>query len=197
MSHPDPFSPAWGGLRTVHLWPLLLLALLWIAPGIAATTPVPTPPAGSVPGLESRSRPLGPTVLVAEAVDHRGLQGILARGRYVGGSEREFFGRAVVFNHVTERVLRFGSEAGASSYLRWLRAHAADSLGESRSLTASNVGVEGFVYRPKGCACPSDRPTYLIAWRRGHDALTVLASGNGATVKTTGNLARRLERATR
>jgi hypothetical protein len=185
-----------GILRSMRRWPLLLFALLWIAQGIAATPPVPTPPAGSLPEMKSRARHLGPTVLVAEAVDHEGLRRVLDRGRYVAGSEREFFGRAVLYNHVTERVLRFDREAGASSYLRWLRVHAADVLGEPQSLSASPIGNEGFVYRPRGCGCPSERPTFLIAWRRGRDVLTVLASGNGATAQTTGGLARRLDRIT-
>ena len=176
-------------------WPLLLIAFLFVAQGLAAVPPVLTPPAGSLPEMQSRARALGPAMLVAEVIDHAGLRRALDRGRYVAGSEREFFGRTVVFNHVTERVLRFESGAGAASYLRWLRAHTAESLGAPRSVTASGIGTEGFVYRPRGCGCHSDTPTYLIAWRRGNLALTVLASGSGATPKTTGGLARSLDRA--
>jgi len=173
----------------------MMIALLWIAPGFAAVPPVSTPPAGSLPEMQSRARALPQAVLVAEVIDHAGLRHVLDRGGYVAGSEREFFGRTPVFSHVTEQVLRFESGAGAAGYLRWLRAHTTESLGAPRSVTASGIGTDGFVYRPKGCGCHSDTPTYLIAWRRGNLVLTVLASGNGATAKTAGTLSRRLDRA--
>ena len=91
-------------------------------------------------------------------------------------------------------MLRFGNRAGASSYLRWLRVHTAETLGDPRSVIASNIGTEGFVYRPRGCGCHSETPSYLIAWRRGPLALTVLASGSGARTKTAEALARTLDR---
>jgi hypothetical protein len=184
------------GHEPVRALLLLLVAVLCFAQAASAAAPVPTPPAGALPDMKSRTRALGSAALVAEVVDHDGLRRVLDRGRYVTGSEREFFGRTAVFNHVTERVLRFGGRAGASSYLRWLRAHAPESLGDPLSVTASPVGTGGFVYRPKGCGCPSDTPTFLIAWRRGNDALTVVASGSGATATTAGVLARRLDRTT-
>jgi len=173
----------------------MMIALLWVAPGFAAVPPVPTPPAGSLPEMQSRARALPQAVLVAEVIDHAGLRRVLDRGGYVAGREREFLGRTPVFNHVTEQVLRFGNEAGATSYLRWLRAHTEESLGAPRSVTATGLGTGGYVYRPKGCGCHSDTPTYLIAWRRGNLVLTVLASGDGATAKTAGTLSRRLDRA--
>jgi hypothetical protein len=184
-----------GILCSVRRWPLLIIVFLVVAQGLAAVPPVLTPPAGSLPEMQSRARALGPAVLVAEAIGHGGLRSVLDRGGYVAGSEREFFGRTPVFSHVTEQVLRFESGAGATSYLRWLRAHTAESLGAPRSVTAAGLGTGGFVYRPKGCGCHSDTPTYLIAWRRGNLVLTVLASGNGATAKTAGALSRRLDHA--
>ena len=143
--------------------------------------------------MQSRARPLPATVLVAEVVDHAGLRRVLERGGYAGGNEREFYGKTEVFNHVTERVLRFGSAAGATSYLRWLRTHSAQSLGAPRSITATGLGDGGFTYRPQGCGCHTETPTYLIAWRHGNLALTVLASGAGATPRTVNTLARRLD----
>jgi hypothetical protein len=180
----------------VRRWPLAPIAFFLVVQGIAAATIVPTPPAGALPGLQSRARPLSSAALVAEVVSHASLRRVLDRGGYAAGSEREYVGRTPVFDHVTERVLRFGSDAGASGYLRWLRAHAAESLGAPRSVASLALGRDGFVYRPRGCGCHSETPTYLIAWRRGHDALTVLASGPGATPKTTAGVARRLDRAT-
>jgi len=180
----------------VRRWPLAPIAFLLVVQGMAAATTVPTPPAESLPGMQSRARPLSSAVLVAEVVSHGSLRRVLDRGGYAAGSEREYFGRTPVFNHVTEQVLRFDSAAGASSYLRWLRAHAAESLGAPRAVTSVALGQDGFAYRPRGCGCHSETPTYLLAWRRGHDALTVLASGPGATPKTTAAIARRLHRAT-
>jgi len=183
-------------LRPVNRLPLTLIVLACLGQGGAAAASVPSPPAGAVPGLQSRARSLPAATLVAEAVDHTGLARTLDRGRYTAGSEREFFGRGATFNHVTERVLRFGNAAGAARYLLWLRAHASELLGAPRSVTALAPGTDGFTFRPKGCGCHSDTPTYLIAWRRGNDALTVLASGPGSTAKTAGALARSLARAT-
>ena len=162
-------------------------------PGAVALPAVPTPSAGSLPDMQSRARPLGTAALVAEAVDHAGLRRVLDRGGYVAGNEREFFGTHPVFDHVTERVLRFETGSGASSYLRWLRAHTAESLGAPRSVTPLDIGTEGFRFRPRGCGCHSETPTYLVAWRRGPLALTVLASGGGASAKTVGALARALD----
>lgn len=176
----------------MYRWPLVMMALLCVAPALAAVPVVPTPPTGSPPGMQSRTRPLPPTVLVAEVIDHAGLRRVLERGGYAGGTEREFYGKTDVFNHVTERVLRFGSTAGATSYLRWLRTHSRQSLGAPRSITATRLGDGGFIYRPQGCGCHTETPTYLIAWRHGDLALTVLASGRGASPKTAGALARRL-----
>ncbi len=173
----------------------MTVACLWIAQGVAAAPIVPTPPAGSLPGMQSRARPLPSAVLVAEAVDHRSLRRVLEQGLYVAGSEREFTGRTATFNHVTEQALRFGNGAGASGYLRWLRVHTAETLGDARSVTASDIGTGGFVYRPRGCGCHSETPTYLIAWQRGPLALTLLASGSGARAKTVEALARKLDRA--
>ena len=195
IAHAPALPSEVGILSNVHRSPLVMIALVWIAPALAAVPVAPTPPAGSPPGMKSRARPLPSTVLVAEVIDHAGLQRTLDQGGYVGGSEREFFGRTVVFNHVTEQVLRFGGAAGATSYLRWLRAHTAESLGAPRSVTAAGIGKNGFVYRPKPCGCHSETPTYLIAWRHGNLALAVLASGSGASPKTAGALARRLDRA--
>lgn len=172
---------------------LALITLLWVVPGAVALPAVPTPSAGSLPDMRSRARPLGTAALVAEAVDHAGLRRALDRGGYVAGNEREFFGRTPVFDHVTERVLRFETASGASSYLRWLRAHTAESLGAPQSVTPLDIGVEGFRFRPRGCGCHSETPTYLVAWRRGPLALTVLASGGGASAKTVGALARALD----
>ena len=173
-------------------WSLALIAFLWVAPA-AALPAVPKPSAGALPDMQSRARPLGTAALVADAVDHAGLRRVLDRGGYVAGNEREFFGRTPLFDHVTERVLRFETGSGASSYLRWLRAHAAESLGAPRSVTTLDIGTEGFRFRPRGCGCHSETPTYLVAWRRGRLALTVLASGDGASAKTVGAVARALD----
>ena len=172
-----------------------MLAVVCAAPALAASPIVLTPPRDSLPGMKSRSRSLPATVLVAEAIDHAGLRQTLERGGYAGGNEREFYGATDVFNHVTEQALRFGSTTGAATYLRWLRAHAAQALGPPRSITASRLGGGGFSYRPQGCGCHTETPTYLIAWRHGKLALTVLASGAGANPRTVNALARRLERA--
>ncbi len=144
--------------------------------------------------MKSRARTLTSKALAAESIDRDGLRRVLEHGRFVDGSEREFYGRTMVFNHVTERVLRFGSAAGASSYLRWVLAQAPASLGAPRSVTELDGTKGTFVYRPKGCGCHTDTPTYLMGWRRGTTALTVLASGPGATPATVSALARALER---
>ena len=112
----------------------VLLALLWVGQATAAGPLVPAPPAGALPDMKSRARPLRSVALVAEAVDHAGLRRVLESGGYVAGSEREFFGGTSRFNHVTEQVLRFRRGAGASGYLRWLRAHVDDELGAPRSV---------------------------------------------------------------
>lgn len=177
-------------LRPVRWLASVPIALCLVHAATAATPPPPT-----VPGLESRVRQLEAASLVREAVDHEGLRMVLERGRFVSGSERESFGRAATFNLVTARVLRFGTAGGATSYLRWLRGHAAASLGDPVSISPLGFGADGFVFRPKGCGCHTETPTFLIAWRHGRNALTVVAAGPRATPKTAGVLARHLDTA--
>ena len=176
-------------LRRVRRLASVLIASLCLAQGATAAPP-PT-----VPGLQSRVRQLEAASLVREAVDHEGLRKVLDRARFVSGSERESFGRTATFNLVTARVLRFGSAGGATIYLRWLRGHAAASLGDPVSISPLGFGADGFVFRPRGCGCHTETPTFLIAWRRGRDALTIVAAGARATPKTAGVLARRLDQA--
>lgn len=175
---------------------LLMIALLLVAPAQAAE-PLPRAlPASALPALQSRSRPLTVAALASETVNHAGLRLVLAQGGYRAGSEREFYGRTASFNHVTARVLRFDDAAGASRYLSWVRGHAKESLGSPRAVTALGIGTGGFVYRPRGCGCHSDVPTFLMAWRRGPLVASLLASGSGATARSVGTLARALDRST-
>ena len=176
-------------LRPVRRLACVLTASLGL---VHAATAAPPPPP-TVPGLESRVRQLDAASLAREAVDHQGLRIVLEQGRFVSGSERESFGRAAIFNLVTARVLRFGTAGGATSYLRWLRGHAAASLGDPVSISPLGFGADGFVFRPRGCGCHTGTPTYLIAWRRGRNALTIVAAGARATPKTARALARGLD----
>ena len=77
----------------------------------------------------------------------------------------------------------------------WITSMPETGTAAVNEITASDIGTEGFVYRPRGCGCHSETPTYLIAWRRGPFVFTVLASGSGASAKTAGALGRSLDRA--
>jgi hypothetical protein len=169
----------------------LVIGLLLVVPAQAATPR--TLPASALPGLQSRSRALTVVALAAETIDHAGLRRVLEDGAYRAGSEREFFGRSTSFDHVTARVLRFDRAAGASRYLAWVRGHAAELLGSPRAVTALGIGRGGFLFRPHGCGCHADRPTYLAAWRRGSLVATLQASGEASVLRVE-KLARTLDR---
>jgi hypothetical protein len=148
------------------------------APG----APPATLPADALPQLDSRARTLDAEALADDSLDPAGLGDVLAEAGYVTGSEREFSGKSPSFDHVVARTLVFESDAGAKTYLGWLRGHAADFLGRADPADLSVPGQSGVAFSLARCGtCVKEVPAFLAGWRRGNVVLWLLAAGSGAS----------------
>jgi hypothetical protein len=173
---------------------LVLLTVLAGCAGSGSPSPPVTLPPGAIAGLASRERALPAPVLAAEGLDHARLTQLLQEAGYAAGAEREFYGRARPYSHVVARTLRFRHAQGATRFLSWVRAHAADTLGAARTTHALTIGDGGTVVRARGCGCHGETPTFLASWRHGTLVLWLLASGPGANEHRVAALAARLDR---
>jgi hypothetical protein len=147
------------------------------ASGDAATAVQLGPPL--VEGLKRNTRPLDREALVADALQREPLLAVLDEAGFRAGLEDEYSGRTDLYAHVVSRRLEFSHGDGAARYVDWLRNHAADLLGTTKPADPLNIGAGGFLTRDAGCACHSDLPTFLAAWRDGTRVRTLLADGPG------------------
>ena len=145
--------------------------------GGAGTLIEPGPPL--VEGLTRSTRPLERERLASEAIQPERLREVLDEAGFRGGSEDEYSGRTDLYSHVVARRLAFESPGGATRYVDWVRANAADFLGTTKPAAPLDVGADGFLTRDAGCGCHSDLPTFLAAWRDGASVQTLLADGPG------------------
>jgi hypothetical protein len=155
-----------------------------------------TLPAGALPELDSRARTLDAASLADEAFEPDALAALLSEGGYVTGREREFSGKAVVFDHVVARTLVFESRQGADAYLGWVRGHGDEFLGRAAPAKLAPPGEDGVAFTLERCGtCKKELPTFLAAWRRDATVLTLLAAGDGADPASFSELARELDEA--
>jgi hypothetical protein len=181
------------------LLPALLLALAAAACGTEEAAPPATPatlPAAALPDLDSSARTLDAASLADDAFEPDALAALLAEGGYVTGREREFSGKATVFDHVVARTLLFETQQGADAYLGWVRGHGDEVLGRAAPAKVMPPGEGGVAFTLERCGtCKKELPTFLAAWRRETTVLTLLAAGDGADPASFSALARELDEA--
>ena len=159
-----------------------------------AALATPTLAASALPELNVQARPLDANALVADAFVPEPLARLLGDAGDVVGSEREFFGRSDIFDHVIARSLRFERADGAAAYLGWVRTHARDFLGRAKREPALGLGEEEALFSLLRCdVCKKQQPTFLAVWRRGESVGFLLASGAGVKRDTFAPLARELD----
>jgi hypothetical protein len=127
----------------------------------AVRPPPPTLPARAVPYLPSSVKPLTEAGLARE-VSIPGLAARLERWGFDGGARRYFQGQSRRLQVVDARTLRFGTAAGARSFVAFARAHPGSFLGGA--ITArpfAAAGRRGFVARAASCACHLATPAFL------------------------------------
>jgi hypothetical protein len=165
------------------------------APPAAPATPA-TLPAAALPELDSRARTMNLAALADEAFEPDALAALLSEGGYVTGREREFSGKATVFDHVVARTLLFESRDGADAYLGWVRGHGDEVLGRAAPAKVVPPGEGGVAFTLERCGtCKKELPTFLAAWRREATVMTLLAAGDGADAASFSALARELDEA--
>jgi hypothetical protein len=176
---------------------LVASALLGLAVGCGGGDERPTPPTlppSALPELSSEARELDREALAADALQPGALAELLDEAGYVSGREREFFGHGASFDRVVARSLRFESTEGADRYIRWVRTHPRDLLGEAEERPRLELGSSGVLLTLVPCGtCKKELPTHLAAWRRRDVVLSLLASGRGANPERFAALARRLD----
>jgi hypothetical protein len=154
----------------------------------------PTLLAEALPELEVRARSLDASQLAADSFDPNGLGNLLANAGYLGGSEREFYGRSETFDHVVARTLRFADVDGAEAYLRWLGANAGDFLGKATPQAPLAVGSSPLLFSLERCdVCKKQQPAFLAGWRRGPNVAFLLGQGPGVSRDQFETLSRALD----
>lgn len=178
---------------------VLLLSLAAAACGTEEAAPPATPatlPAAALPDLDSSARTLDAASLADDAFEPDALAALLAEGGYVTGREREFSGKATVFDHVVARTLVFETQQGADAYLGWVRGHGDEVLGRAAPAKVRPPGEGGVAFTLERCGtCKKELPTFLAAWRREATVLTLLAAGDGADPASFSALAHELDEA--
>lgn len=155
-----------------------------------------TLPAAALPELDSRARTLDAAALADDAFEPDALAALLSEGGYVTGREREFSGKATVFDHVVARTLVFESRNGADAYLGWVRGHGDEVLGRAAPAKVVPPGEGGVAFTLERCGtCKKELPTFLAAWRRDTTVMTLLAAGDGADAASFSALAHELDEA--
>jgi hypothetical protein len=134
--------------------------------------------------------------IAMEAVDAEALSGILDVAGFQGGVRSSYAGNGRAIRRVEVGVLTFESNDGASAYLAWLRANAADLIGEVQGADRTLFGdVPLYVHLPDGC-CPREPTIALAAWIRGPQVFRVLVAGAAADGRKAVRLVREVRTST-
>jgi len=118
--------------------------------------------------------------LAAEAMDVAALDGLLESAGFLAATERTYAGVDPEIRRVVVRVVRFDSLGGAERYLRWLREHASEVIGDAEPAPGHPYReAPVYIHEPGGC-CPKEAVVALSVWRSGRDVIRVLVAGPGA-----------------
>lgn len=164
----------------------VLLAGLLAAAGCGGSHPDPPPPqpatlpASAVPYLPSSLKSLSATGLARE-VQTPALAGELGAWGFTAGADRYFQGESRVLQVVDSRTLRFTRAAGAASYVKFMRAHAAAIVGSFPALKPmASRGRSGFLAVAQECQCHLANPALLAVLADGGTVTWLEINGPGA-----------------
>jgi hypothetical protein len=161
-----------------------LLLVVSIACGNSPSDEDPLPQAPLLP-TDVLSPPMRPTDqalaagdIAAPALVPDELEALLNDVGLQSAAQRSFQGGRGAYSRVVARGLVFASEAGATTYLDWLRDHIEELIGDAEHMSAEGLPEGALFVRhlPGGC-CPKETPVYLVAWQRGTFVLSVEAGG--------------------
>jgi hypothetical protein len=164
---------------------------------VSADSRTPAPPpvlaAAAVPYLPSTTVRVTAHGLTADA-NIASLSDTLSHLGFVVGAQRTFQGQSKHrLQLVISRTLRFTNAAGARGFVRFVRRHAGDYVGQVPTVQPlSSGGRTGSLIAAPLCACHMAQPALLALVSSGRDVTWLEINGPGATPAT---LAALLERA--
>lgn len=122
--------------------------------------------------------------LANEVVHPEALRALLRQAGFSQGAQRSFSAGPGAFSRVTARALRFETEAGAATFVRWFGDNAGAEVISADRIIPEGIsdGVIVFRHVPDGC-CHNDVPAYLAAWQRGPSVLYLHVGGRRANTR--------------
>jgi len=167
-------------------------------PPPATTPPVVLEPipATALPGHPADPIDLDAGSVAMDAVDVAGLEAMLGKAGFVGGTQRQFSRVRGGRRRIVARVLSFETPGGAAAYVAWLRDHADEVIGDAApnaGLRAPGHGVV-LVHEPNPC-CHNETRMFLAMWHRGSTVVTLQIAGEGARESDVPDLLARLDAA--
>jgi hypothetical protein len=147
-----------------------------------ATVPLLSPKA--VPGLDHVDRTLGTQALIREALGRNGIEDLVQSWQLKAAAERSFRGTTRDLTSVVARTLDFGSAAGASGFVEFVRAHPDSYMGPVKaSQPVAASGRKGWVLTARGCGCHGETPLLLYVASSGPRVSWVMINGPRATTE--------------
>jgi hypothetical protein len=138
-------------------------------------------PVTALPGHPADPINLDAGSVAVDAVDVAGLEALLGKAGFVGGTQRQFSRVRGGRRRILARVLSFETPEGAAAYVAWLRDHADEVIGDvapSAGLRAPSHGVV-LVHEPNPC-CHNETRIFLAMWHQGSTVVTIQIAGEGA-----------------
>jgi hypothetical protein len=150
-------------------------------------TPAPPPvlAASAVPYLPSTTAPVTAHDLAADA-NIASLSDTISHLGFVVGAQRTFQGQSKHrLQLVISRTLRFTTAAGARGFVRFVRRHAGDYVGQVPTVKPLRSGGRpGSLIVAPLCACHMAQPALLALVSSGRDVTWLEINGPGATPAT-------------
>ena len=166
-------------------------------------SPITTPPvvlepipATALPGHPADPIDLDAGSVAMDAVDVAGLEALLGKAGFVGGTQRQFSRVRGGRRRIVARVLSFETPGGAAAYVAWLRDHADEVIGDAApnaDLDAPRGGIV-FVHQPDPC-CHNETRYFLAIWNVGSRVVTTEIAGEGARASDVPELLSQLDAA--
>jgi hypothetical protein len=153
-------------------------------------------PRTALPGHPADPIDLDAGSVAVDAIDVAGLEALLDKAGFVGGTQRQFSRVRGGRRRMLARVLSFETPRGAAVYVAWLRDHADEVIGDAAPNAGLRVPRNGvvLVHEPNPC-CHNETRMFLAVWHQGSTVVTIQIAGEGARESDVPDLLARLDAA--
>jgi hypothetical protein len=153
-------------------------------------------PRTALPGHPADPIDLDAGSVAVDAIDVAGLEALLDKAGFVGGTQRQFSRVRGGRRRMLARVLSFETPGGAAVYVAWLRDHADEVIGDAAPNAGLRVPSHGvvLVHEPNPC-CHNETRMFLAMWHEGSTVVTIQIAGEGARESDVPDLLARLDAA--